>query len=208
MQSLNHLVASGKVLYLGASDTPAWIVSKANQYARDHALRPFSVYQGNWSAERRDFEREILPMCVSEGMGIAPWGAMGGGHFKSDEQRRCSDGRKMGDAGESAIKVSKVLEKIAQKKDAAITSVALAYVMHKTPYVFPIIGGRKVEHLRDNIKALSLELTEEDMKDIEGATPFDLGFPMNFLGGGNPANSWLMSMAGRFDYVQGSKVGH
>jgi aryl-alcohol dehydrogenase-like predicted oxidoreductase len=206
MQSLNHLVASGKVLYLGASDTPAWIVSKANQYARDHALRPFSVYQGNWSAAKRGFEREILPMCVSEGMGMAPWGAMGSGHFKSEEQRKCSEERKMGDAAESAIKVSGVLEKIANKKHATITSVALAYVMHKTPYVFPIVGGRRVEHLKDNIKALSLELTKEDMKDIEGATSFDLGFPMNFLGGGNPANSWLMSMAGEFDYVQGPKA--
>src|ERR1700761_8249160 len=57
MQSLNHLVVQGKVLYLGISDTPAWIVSKANQYARDHNLRQFSVYQGKWSAADRDFER-------------------------------------------------------------------------------------------------------------------------------------------------------
>jgi aryl-alcohol dehydrogenase-like predicted oxidoreductase len=57
MQSLNHLVVQGKVLYLGISDTPAWVVSKANQYARDHNLRQFSVYQGKWNAAERDFER-------------------------------------------------------------------------------------------------------------------------------------------------------
>lgn len=57
MQSLNHLVALGKVLYLGISDTPAWVVTKPNQYARDHGLKPFSVYQGHWSAAKRDFER-------------------------------------------------------------------------------------------------------------------------------------------------------
>lgn len=77
MQSLNHMVASGKVLYLGISDTPAWIVSKANEYARQNGLRPFSVYQGRWSAEYRDFERDIIPMCREEGMGLAPWGALG-----------------------------------------------------------------------------------------------------------------------------------
>jgi len=68
MQSLNHLVTAGKVLYLGASDTPAWVVSKANEYARNHGLRQFSVYQGRWSASERDFEREIIPMCREEGV--------------------------------------------------------------------------------------------------------------------------------------------
>lgn len=57
MHSLDTMVKQGKVLYLGISDTPAWIVSKANEYARNHGLRPFSVYQGQWSAARRDFER-------------------------------------------------------------------------------------------------------------------------------------------------------
>jgi aryl-alcohol dehydrogenase-like predicted oxidoreductase len=65
MQSLNHLVAQGKVLYLGISDTPAWVVTKANQYARDHNLRQFSVYQGKWSAADRDFERDISEYWVN-----------------------------------------------------------------------------------------------------------------------------------------------
>ncbi|KAK0902268.1 hypothetical protein LTR91_019080 [Friedmanniomyces endolithicus] len=77
MTSLNSLADRGKVLYLGISDTPAWLVSKANQYARDHGLRPFIVYQGRWSAALRDFERDIIPMCEAEGMGIAPWGVFG-----------------------------------------------------------------------------------------------------------------------------------
>jgi aryl-alcohol dehydrogenase-like predicted oxidoreductase len=63
MQSLNAMVLAGKVLYLGISDTPAWVVSKANEYARQNGLRQFSVYQGRWSAEHRDFERDIIPMC-------------------------------------------------------------------------------------------------------------------------------------------------
>ena len=79
MQSLNNLVLSGKVLYLGVSDTPAWVVSKANEYARNHGLRQFSVYQGNWSAADRDVEREILPMVRAEGMAMAPFGSLGGG---------------------------------------------------------------------------------------------------------------------------------
>jgi aryl-alcohol dehydrogenase-like predicted oxidoreductase len=82
MQSLNSLVQSGKVLYLGISDAPAWIVSQANEYARQNSLRQFSVYQGRWSAASRDFERDIIPMCLNHGMAIVPWGALGGGYFK------------------------------------------------------------------------------------------------------------------------------
>lgn len=84
MQSLNALVIEGKVNYLGISDAPAWIVSRANEYARQNSLCQFSVYQGRWSAASRDFERDIIPMCQYEGMALAPWGALGGGAFKVD----------------------------------------------------------------------------------------------------------------------------
>lgn len=70
MRSLHQLVVSGKVLYLGASNVPAWIIVKCNEYARYHGLTPFSVYSGRWSAACRDIERDLLPMCVSEGMGM------------------------------------------------------------------------------------------------------------------------------------------
>ncbi len=116
-------------------------------------------------------------------MGLAPWGALGGGNFKTDELRKGQEGRKMGEASPAAIKISKVLERIANNHKVEITSVALAYVMQKTPYVFPIVGGRKLEHLKGNIAGLSLDLSETDMKDIEEANSFDIGFPMNFLGG-------------------------
>jgi diketogulonate reductase-like aldo/keto reductase len=204
------MVLQGKVLYLGISDTPAWIVSKANEYARQNGLRQFSVYQGRWSAEHRDLERDVIPMCRDEGMGLAPWGALGGGNFKTDEQRKSQEGRKMGEASPAAIKISKVLERIGNSHKAEITSVALAYVMKKTPYVFPIVGGRKIEHLKGNIAGLSLDLSETDMKDIEDANPFDIGFPMNFLGGPggvkDPNDVWLMGMAGKQQHVLPAQV--
>jgi len=210
MQSLNAFVLAGKVLYLGVSDTPAWIVSKANQYARDHGFRPFSVYQGRWSAAERDFEREILPMARAEGMALAPWGALGGGHFKTDAQREAADGRKMGPPKDKHVAISKKLEAIAEKKGTIITSVALAYVMHKAPYVFPIVGGRKIEHLKGNIEALSLELSDEEIDEIDGAWEFDAGFPMGFLHefSGKKYNTrmtssdvFLSNFAGHFDAV-------
>ncbi|KAF2273502.1 aryl-alcohol dehydrogenase-like protein [Westerdykella ornata] len=211
MQSLNHLVQQGKVLYLGISDTPAWVVSKANEYARNHGLRGFSVYQGMWSAASRDFERDIIPMARDEGMALAPWGALGGGNFTTKAKREANEkGRSMVPPTESQIKMSERLEEIASKKNTAITSVALAYVMHKAPYVFPIVGGRKVEHLKGNIEALGLQLSDEEIDEIEAASDFEVGFPMNFLfqfGGGKwstrntSSDIGLLKTAGPLDSV-------
>ncbi|OZJ03719.1 hypothetical protein BZG36_03311 [Bifiguratus adelaidae] len=189
MQSLDAVVKSGKVLYLGISDTPAWIVSKANQYARDHALTPFVIYQGLWNVMVRDFERDILPMCVDEGMALAPWGTAGSGRFKSKaviEERQKNNELIRSFTGEGITpaeeKVSAALEKVAQEVGGSITSVAIAYCLQRTPYVFPIIGGRKVEHLLDNLKALEITLSDEQVEYLELQTPSDPGFPQNLFG--------------------------
>lgn len=125
MRGLNTLADQSKILYLGVSDTPAWVVAKANQYARDHGLRQFVIYQGRWSASIRDFEREIIPMCEAEGMALAPWGALGSGNFKTEEQRQSAEGRQIPTGvTEADLAVSKVLEEIANEKGTIITSVA------------------------------------------------------------------------------------
>ncbi|KAH9891596.1 Aldo/keto reductase [Cubamyces lactineus] len=208
MNGLHNIVASGKVLYLGISDTPAWIVSSANRYARDHGKTPFVIYQGRWNVLIRDFERDIIPMCRHEGMAIAPWEVLGGGRIRTDaeeEQRR-----KTGEKGrtirgpewertETEKKVCKVLEEVAAQVGAkSIQAVAVAYVMQKTPYVFPILGGRKPEHLQANIEALDISLTEEHIKYIESVVPFDIGFPVNMIGDGSDY-SFLFKNAGHFD---------
>lgn len=137
-------------------------------------------------------------------MGLAPWGALGGGTFKSEEQRKAQEGRKI-QASEDQVKISKVLESIANRKNTAITSIALAYVVHKTPYVFPIVGGRTIDHLKGNIEALKISLSQEDIKEIESAVAFDPGFPNTLFYRGEPVDHpgqvWLLGMAGTFDYV-------
>ena len=216
MHALHYAVAAGKVLYLGISDTPAWIVSKANEYARQKGLTQFSVYQGLWNAAVRDFERDLIPMCESEGMALAPWGSLGRGAFMSPEAyEKKAEGRKMGQS-ENVIKVSAALEKIAKAKGTAITSIALAYVRHKSPYVFPIVGGRKIDHLKANIEALRIELSDEELEEIDKAAPFDHGFPLNFVfeyGGEKkynlrmgPDDIHFMKVAGGLDTVERSRA--
>ncbi|KAJ3813807.1 aryl-alcohol dehydrogenase [NADP+] [Lentinula lateritia] len=194
MDSLHNLVASGKVIYLGVSDTPAWIVSQANQYAKDHGKTPFVIYQGRWSILDRSFERDIIPMARAQGMALAPWGVVGSGKLRTDaeEQQRKATGEKGRDMGagwernENEVKMSRALEKVAKEVGAkSITAVAIAYVMQRTTYVFPIIGGRKVENLVANLEALDIYLSDEHIKELESVLPFDIGFPSNFIGDGS-----------------------
>ncbi|KAH7169660.1 aryl-alcohol dehydrogenase AAD14 [Fusarium flagelliforme] len=187
MDSLHILVEQGKVLYLGVSDTPAWVASAANTYAKAHGKTPFSVYQGRWNIMHRDFERDIIPMARHFGMALCPWDVLGGGQLQTRAQRAArqeSDPTGRGSQqSEETLRVSDALEKVAAEHGkASIQQVALAYVMHKAPLVFPLVGGRKVEHLHDNIKALSIRLTDNQVKYIESIKSFDLGFPLDFIG--------------------------
>lgn len=132
MQSLNILINQGKVLYLGISDAPAWVVTKANMYARQNGLRPFSLYQGRYSAQERDLEREIIPMCQEEGMALQPFGVLGSGLFKSPSNpvtgtRKVPPPMLVG----REESVSKVLDAVAKRHNVPITSIALAYVIQK-----------------------------------------------------------------------------
>src|SRR6201995_6218278 len=144
MDALHILVQQGKVLYLGISDTPAWIVSAANEYARAHGKTEFSIYQGQWNVMSRDFERDILPMARHYGMALAPWKVVGSGRFKTkaqlEEMKKNGESlRAFGGANqtEAEVKMSAALEKVASElgQNYSLTAVAIAYVMAKAPRV-------------------------------------------------------------------------
>ncbi|KAF7337908.1 Aryl-alcohol dehydrogenase [Mycena venus] len=199
MDSLHHLVAAGTVLYLGISDSPAWFVVKANE---------FVVFQAPYSVTERDIEREIMPMCRHEGMALTLWNVLASGHIRTDaeEELRRSTGEKgrtiltSWERTEDEKKMCAALEVVAKEVGAKyITAVAIAYTLHKAPFVYPIIGGRKVEHLMANIEALDITLTKEQMAYIDGILPFDKGFPAKLLvqyGGPYP---FLMTMNATYD---------
>jgi aryl-alcohol dehydrogenase-like predicted oxidoreductase len=143
MNSLHNLVVQGKVLYLGVSDTPAWIVAKANNYAKMSGKTQFVIYQGEWNIMQRDMERDIIPMCQHDGklrvysgmvafsmlifdaagLALAPWNVLASGKFRTDaeEERR----RQTGEQGRQLMgpwerngqerKVSHALEKVASE---------------------------------------------------------------------------------------------
>ncbi|KAK9482251.1 putative aryl-alcohol dehydrogenase protein [Lipomyces starkeyi] len=160
MDSLHILVEAGKVLYLGISDTPAWVVSAANTYARAHGKTPFSIHQGRWNTKKALEERK------KKGEGLRS--LIGPGQTEDE------------------VKISEALSKVASEHGIeSVTAIALAYFLSKTPNVFPIVGGRKVEHLQDNIQALKIKLTTKQIEYLDGIKPFDVGFPNNFIGEGS-----------------------
>ena len=139
----------------------------------------------------RSFEREIIPMARTLGLALAPFNVLAGGRLRTDaeEERRLASGEKGRTVfskdwlrTEDEKKMSAALEKVAKEVGTEhITAVAIAYVMQKTPYVFPIIGGRKVEHLHANIEALQITLTKNHIQQIESVAPFEHGFPYNLF---------------------------
>jgi len=148
-------------------------------------------------------------MCRSFGLALAPWKLVGGGKLRNDdeEERR----RKTGENGRTIMgpqwertddekKMLHALEKVAKEVGTQhVTAVAIAYVMQKTTHVFPIIGGRKVEHLMANIEALSISLSDEQIKELEAVIPFNPGFPNNLFGDGTSIAPLGLPTAACFD---------
>jgi aryl-alcohol dehydrogenase-like predicted oxidoreductase len=148
-------------------------------------------------------------MARAFGLALAPWNVLAGGKFRSskEETQRAESGEGgrtlAGDwhKGQREIQLTEKLEEIAREfgddvdptagevfpfriisiLELSKTPVAIAYLMHKTPFVFPIIGGRKVSHLKSNIKALEISLTPEHISALEDISPFEPGFPNNFV---------------------------
>ena len=183
--------------------------------ARFQGLTRFSVYQGHWSCAYRDVEREILPMCQSEGLALAAWGVLGRGQFRTAAEFQ-REGRKMGPQDETHRRIAPKLAELAEKKNTQHTSIALAYILHKAPYVFPILGGRKVEHLKSNIEALAVELTDAEIQEMEDAESFDVGYPLSFLfeapnqkyrSDMSASDIWQLTAGARVKTVPKSEVG-
>ncbi|KAN0110013.1 putative aryl-alcohol dehydrogenase Aad14 [Hyaloscypha variabilis] len=198
MDSLHNLVQQEKVLYLGISDSPAWVVSAANTYANAHGKTPFNIYQGRWNVMMRDFEREIIPM--------APFRNGSCTSQKEVEQHK-EAGESLrnlhsGDQTDDEIRMSLALSKVAAEHGIeSLTAIALAYVLSKTTDVFPIVGGRKVEHLKDNIQALSIKLSTAQTEYLESVKDLDIG-----VTGKLPL---LSATAGAMKHVQFPKpIGH
>ena len=183
MRALDDLVHAGKVLYVGISDTPAWVVSQANTLADLRGWSRFVAYQGEYSLASRAPERDILPMTKAFDMTFLPWGILEGGELTgkynsatpSDEPKRSKD------TNERIKNIAADLMKLAYEIGCTPSQVALNWVRQRPFHMIPIIGARSEQQLQDNLGCLDFELTSDQIERLNDASPIDLGFPHSFL---------------------------
>lgn len=187
MRALDDLVRSGKVLYVGISDTPAWVVARANTLAEARGLTPFTGLQLPYSLVERDIERELLPMADALDLSVAAWSPLAGGVLSGKFTRPEPAGaggstRKNRDQiSERDLRIARETDAVADELGVASAQVALAWTMAHHPWVHPILGARSTDQLTANLAALDLRLPPEALRRLDEASAVPLGFPHDFI---------------------------
>ena len=189
MEALHDIVKAGKARYVGASSMYAWQFAKAQETARANGWTRFISMQNQLNLLYREEEREMLPLCEAEGVGVIPWSPLARGRLArpagEETVRSQTDGVGKAlykDADEADRAVIDALEGVAKARDAEMASVALAWHFTKPAVAAPIIGATKTHHIEAAVAALDLELTAEEVAAIEGPYrpkwPTGMGMPM------------------------------
>jgi aryl-alcohol dehydrogenase-like predicted oxidoreductase len=185
MRALDDEVRAGRVLYVGISDAPAWIVSRANTLAEWRGWCPFVGLQVPYSLLQRDVERDLLPMAEAYGMAVAAWGPLAGGILSGKYTRPGGPGARTRidptSLSDHQRSVAVEVQAVADEIGASASQVAIAWTRARSPAIHPIVGARHVDQLIDNLGAIELVLPPDMMKRLEAAAPFDLGFPTTFI---------------------------
>jgi aryl-alcohol dehydrogenase-like predicted oxidoreductase len=174
MEALHDVVKAGKARYIGASSMYAWQFSKAQHIARSNGWTPFASMQNHYNLLYREEEREMMPLCAAEGVGVVPWSPLARGRLTrawGESTKRMEQdefGKTLYGATEQADR--EVVERVAElaaRRGVSRAQVALAWMVQKPFITAPIVGASKPEHLDDAVAALSLKLTTEEISSLE-----------------------------------------
>jgi 1-deoxyxylulose-5-phosphate synthase len=175
MGALHDVVRAGKARYIGASSMFVWQFTKAQRVAERHALTPFVSMQNHYNLLYREEEREMIPQCLDEGIGVIPWsplarGMLAGNRARGGERRTTRSGS---DAfadylysEEDFDVVDRVVE-VASERGVPPAQVALSWLLHKPGVTAPIVGATKPQHLADALAAEQLTLSEQEISRLE-----------------------------------------
>ncbi len=181
MRGFDDLVSAGKVLYVAISDTPAWVVAQAVTLADLRGwARPVAV-QFSYSLADRAAERELLPMAAGLDLAATPWGILEGGALTGKYLADSAEPRRYEGVGERVNSIAREVLAVADELDATPSQVATAWVRDQPWPLVPIVGARSEAQMRENLAALELELSDEQVERLGVVSGFDLGFPRNFL---------------------------
>lgn len=182
LRALDDLVRTGKVLYVGISDTPAWVVSQANTIADLRGWSRFVAYQGEYSLASRAPERDILPMTRALGMAFTPWGMLEGGELTGKYNSPSKEAKRSTDTSPRIKSLATELMAVAEEIGHTPSQVAINWVRQQPYLVIPILGARNKKQILDNMGCLDFELSPEQLTRLSDTNPIDLGFPHSFLG--------------------------
>jgi aryl-alcohol dehydrogenase-like predicted oxidoreductase len=182
VRALDDLVSAGKVLYVGISDTPAWVVSQAVTLADLRGWSRFIRLQLPYSIADRDAERELLPMAAALDLTTTAWGVLEGGALTGKYLVDDDDAAKRySGAGERVNTLAREVLAVVDELGATPAQVATAWVRHQPWRVVPIVGARTEAQLRENLAVLDIRLEEEHVERLSAASDFRRGFPRDFL---------------------------
>jgi aryl-alcohol dehydrogenase-like predicted oxidoreductase len=174
MEALHDIVKAGKVRYIGASAMYAWQFQKALHVAEKHGWTRFVSMQNHYNLIYREDEREMMPLCVEEGIAVTPYSPLASGRLaralSETSQRLETDpvAKKKYDATADADRV--VIERVAElaeKYGVPMAHIALAWMLHKAPVAAPVIGATKIPHLESAVAAVQVQLEPDDLAYLE-----------------------------------------
>lgn len=191
IRALDDLIRAGKILYIGASNYAAYRLVESLMTSEHQHLHRFIALQAQYSLVVRELEREHVPLCRRHQLGILPWSPLAGG-FLSGKYRRGQQapaGARLGEWKDSYArfdkernwKIIEAADAVAQATGASIAQVALAWLLHRETVASVIFGARSPQQLEDNLKAASLKLAPEQMKQLDEASSFEFGYPYDFF---------------------------
>ncbi|MCA9620588.1 MAG: aldo/keto reductase [Myxococcales bacterium] len=188
MRALDDLVRAGKVLYVGISDAPAWIVSASNVFAELRGMSAFVGLQIEYSLLQRTPERDLLPMAEYFGLTTVAWAPLAAGVLTGkytrggdvDSLRKAANDQR-GRTSESALAIARKVDEVADALGATSAQVATAWVMAQGYGFIPIVGARKVSQISDTLGAAAVELSAEHLQALDEVSRIELGFPHDFL---------------------------
>ena len=176
LEALNDVVRAGKARYIGASSMFAWQFGKALHVSEKHGWTKFISMQNHYNLVYREEEREMIPLCQDQGIGLIPWSPMARGFLAGNRKRggggetERANNDPFGDSmyfRDEDFTVADCVAELAKERGVSQSQIALSWVLNK-PYVHsPIIGATKMEHLDQAIAALDIKLSEDEMKKLE-----------------------------------------
>ncbi|WP_420309735.1 aldo/keto reductase [Streptomyces sp. YS-B37] len=171
MEALHDLVKAGKVRYIGASSMFAWQFAKHQHVAERHGWTKFVSMQNHYNLLYREEEREMLPLCADQGVGVLPWSPLARGRLTRDwgttTERSSTDnfGNRLYQDGDRAI--VEAVTRIAGDRGVPRAQVALAWLLHQSTVAAPIVGAAKPQHIEDAVAAVELELSDKELEELE-----------------------------------------